>query len=145
MTPTSDESAEPSSLDMEEGYEVDTEIDEYGNVVEVFAMSRSTNGIATFALNDSRLPSGVKTPAGTVSHFGETKGGVSLSFDKSKDKIEERYKFQGTARPSIVFTGGILDAKAEFSAVSKVDGGSRNFAENLIEYKNNKLNIRKKK
>lgn len=124
MTPTSDESVEPPSLDMEDGYEVDTELDEYGNVVEVFAVQgRSINGAATFALNDSRLPSGVKTPAGTVSHFGETKGGVSLSFDKSKDKIEERYKFQGTARPSIVFTGGILDAKAEFSAVSKVDGG----------------------
>ena len=122
MTPTSDESVEPPSLDMEDGHEVDTELDEYGNVVEVFA---SVNGrsVTPFALNDTRLPSGVTKPAGTVSHFGETKGGVALSIVSGETTVKSgRYKFQGTARPSLIFNGGILDAEATVSLVKSFDG-----------------------
>ena len=123
MTPTSDESVEPPSLDIEDGYEVDTELDEYGNVIEVFA-GKSRN-VSTFALNDIRLPTGVKGPAGTVAHFGETKGGVAFSIVGANKSVESgKYKFQGTARPSLVFTGGILDAKATVSLVSTFDGGN---------------------
>ena len=124
MTPTSDESVEPPSLDMEDGHEVDTELDEYGNVVEVFA---SVNGrsVTPFALTDTRLPSEVTKPAGTVSHFGETKGGVALSIVSGATTVKsKRYKFQGTARPSLIFTGGILDAEATVSLVSSFDGSN---------------------
>ena len=121
MTPTSDESTEPPSLDMEDGYEVDTELDEYGNVVEVFAVQGRSLDART--LTDTRLPSGVTKPAGTVSHFGETEGGVSLSVVSGQSTVEGgKYKFQGTARPSFIFTGGILDAKATVSLVSTFDG-----------------------
>ncbi|OAT89202.1 hypothetical protein A6P36_05345 [Candidatus Arthromitus sp. SFB-turkey] len=121
MTPTSDESIEPPSLDMEDGYEVGTELDEYGNVVEVFA---SVNGrsVTPFTLNDTRLPSAVTKPVGTVSHFGETKGGVDFSISTTATNIHDRYKFQGTAKPSLVFTGEILDARATVSLVSTFDG-----------------------
>ena len=121
MTPTSDDSVEPPSLDMEEDHEVDTELDEYGNVVEVFAVK--SRSVDPRTLTDTRLD-GVKGAAGTVSHFGETKGGVSFTIDSGKSTVEgKRYKFQGTARPSLVFTGGILNSKAQFSAIETFSNG----------------------
>ena len=133
MTSTSDDSVEPPSLDMEDGYEVDTEIDEYGNVVEVFAVQGRNK--ESRALNDTRLPSGVTGPAGTVSHFGETKGGVALSVVDTVTTVElGRYKFQGTARPSIVFNSGILDSKATVSAIDK-------FENNIIKLKTDTTSV----
>ncbi len=124
MTPTSDESTEPPSLDMEDGYEVDTELDKYGNVVEVFASVNGRNiGISPLTLNDERLPSEVKKPSGTVSHFGETKGGVALSIVSGKDTVEKgKFEFQGTAKASLVFTGGILNSKIEVGQVKLENG-----------------------
>lgn len=110
----------------EDSEEVDSEIDEYGNVIEVF--SAQTRSFNTFTLNDSRLPSGVNKAAGTVSHFGETQGGVSLSVVSGKTTVEGgKYKFQGTARPSLVFTGGILDAKATVSQIKKFENNNIEF------------------
>lgn len=124
ITPTSDDIVEPPYLDMEDGYEVDTELDDYGNVVEVFAVAHGrSNNISPLTLKDERLPSGVTKPAGTVSHFGETEGGVALSVGTAASTVEQKkYSFQGTARASLVFTGGILDAKAVVSAVNKFSG-----------------------
>ena len=126
MTSTPDESTEPPSLDIEDGYEVDTELDEYGNVVEVFASK--SRSVATFTLNDSRLPSGVSSPAGTFAHFGETKGGVAFSVVKPTESVEKgKYAFQGTAKASLLFTGKILDARATISVVEKFENNEVKF------------------
>lgn len=136
MTSTSDEGEELPSLDMEDEYEVDTEMDEYGNVVEVFAKARNSNGIATVSFRDERLSDGVTKPAGTVSHFGETEGGVALTLSVTTNNSvgEGRYKFQGTARANLVFTGGILDAKATVSAIDK-------FENNIIQLKTDTTSV----
>lgn len=115
----------PSTLpELEEDKEtgVDIEYDYEGNAVSVFASTDSRSNNAT--LQDARLPAGVNKPAGTVSHFGDTKGGVAFRIINKIDTVEKgRYQFQGTAKASLVFTGGILDAKAVVSVVSSVSDG----------------------
>ena len=119
MTPTSDENIEPPSLDMDDGYEVDTELDEYGNVVEVFASKSRSLGISQLSLNDKRIPSTLTKPSGTVSHFGQTLGGVSLSVVGATTTVElGRYKFQGTAKGSFILAGDVLGARATISIVT---------------------------
>ncbi len=111
------------SQDNETGVEI--EVDEYGNTVAVFApMERSA--VTTYTLQDTRLPSSVTKAAGTVSHFGETKGGVDCTIvdsKKTEDVQNGKYEFQGTANASLIFTGGILDAKATVSQIQEVESG----------------------
>lgn len=122
---------ETEGKEEEQATGVQTEVDECGNVVSVFstAVSRSAQ-VAAYTLQDTRLPAGVTKPAGSVSHFGDTEGGVAFSIvDSKKDKTvqEGKYEFQGTAKASLVFTGGILDAQATVSQVKEVKDGSIEF------------------
>ena len=106
------------SEDVSEIYEEN----EYGNAIEVFSVSAKSARAAT--VTDSRIPSNVNKPSGTVSHFGQTTGGVSLSIVPTATTIQNKYKFQGTAKANLIFTGDILGAKATISVVeSYTDNG----------------------
>lgn len=104
------------SLDMEDdGYEVDTEIDEYGNVVEVFSRSVSQATARSIRTIDPRIPEDVKKSSGTISQFGQTVGSVHANFESTATTVHERHKFQGVAKGAFFLTGGILDARATYT------------------------------
>ncbi len=107
------------NVDIDDGYQVDTEIDDYGNTIEVFAHARS---VAFSRNTDTRIPTTVTKASGTISQFGKTVGGVSTKLRPKQTGAHQRHLFQGTARASFILTGGILDAKATYTVASGFGG-----------------------
>lgn len=74
---------------------------------------------ATRAVEDTRIPSNVTKPTGTISQFKSTIGGVDLIISTTETTVESgMYTFQGKAKSNFVLTGKILDVIATVSLVS---------------------------
>lgn len=92
----------------------------------------TTYGLNQRNANDIRIDPTAK-PAGTISQFRSTIGGVDLITATAETTVESgMYTFQGKAKADFILTGKVLDVLATVSLVSSFDSQNITFMDSSV-------------